>query len=156
MHEDHVGSLSQFLLYMQFVYNKKVTVYSKCERMQEYLDITGALHEGYELKTGSDNIEFIKTEHKEGIDCYGFKLNINNKSLVYTGDTSTLDPFLPYLKDCDEFYVDTSKNGGVHLKFEENFDALKAIKDNGTDVFLMHLDDIEYIKKVNNNEFFVD
>ena len=40
LHNDHAGALSQFILYMWFVYNKKVTVISKCEKIDEFLKIT--------------------------------------------------------------------------------------------------------------------
>ena len=156
MHNDHAGALSQLILYLWFVYHKKVTVYCKCEKIQEYLDITGTNKDGYELKTGSTDLEFIKTEHTKDIDAYGFKLNINGIIVVYTGDTNTLKPFMPYLQVCDEFYVDVSKNGGVHIKFEDVIDTLKEIKKNNVKVFLMHLDDKEYIRKLNNNEFYID
>lgn len=82
-------------------------------------------------------------------------MNINNKSIVYTGDTAILEPYMPYLENCDEFYVDVSKFGGVHLKFEDIIDQLKRIKYNGTKVFLMHIDDKEYISKLNENEFYM-
>ena len=153
MHNDHAGSLSQFILYLWFIYNKKVTIYSKCEKIQEYLDITGTTKEAYEIKTGNQNLEFIKTEHAKELDAYGFKLNLNNKSILYTGDTKLLDPFIPYLENCDEFYVDVSKSGGVHLKFEEVFKDLQKIKNTNTKVILMHIDDKQYIAQLNNNEF---
>lgn len=153
MHNDHAGSLSQFILYLWFIYNKKVTIYSKCEKIQEYLDITGTTKEAYEIKTGNQNLEFVKTEHAKELDAYGFKLNLNNKSILYTGDTKILDPFIPYLENCDEFYVDVSKSGGVHLKFEEVLKDLQKIKNNNTKVILMHIDDKQYIDQLNNNEF---
>lgn len=156
LHNDHAGALSQFILYMWFIYNKKVTVYSCCEKIQEYLDITGTTKEGYEIKPCSPNLKFIKTEHVKEIDSYGFKLNINGKTIVYTGDTSTLEPFIPYLDQCDEFYVDVSKYGGVHLKFEDAINDLKKIKEKGVSVFLMHIDNKEYISNLNNNEFFME
>ena len=75
---------------------------------------------------------------------------------MYTGDTNTLIPFKSFLDDSDEFYVDVSKNGGgVHLKIDNVLMKLKEIKNNGTKVFLMHIDDKEYVKKVANNEFFI-
>ena len=73
LHNDHAGSLSQLVLYAYFVKNKKVTVLSKCERIKEYLEITGTPEDAYELK---DDIEFIKTEHVKYLDAYGFCLNI--------------------------------------------------------------------------------
>ena len=33
LHNDHAGSLSQVILYLWFMFNKKVTVISKCERI---------------------------------------------------------------------------------------------------------------------------
>ena len=90
------------------------------------------------------------------MDSYGFKLKINDKIIVYTGDTRILQPFIPYLQNCNEFYVDVSKNGGVHIKFEDVIDDLKEIKKNNVKIFLMHLDDKYYIEKINNNEFFIN
>ena len=111
--------------------------------------------EAYEIKESNSILEFIETEHVTELDSYGFKLCINNKNIVYTGDTKTLIPFLPYLKNCSEFYVDVSKFGGVHLKFEEIIDDLLKIKENSTNIFLMHIDDLNYIKQANNNNFYI-
>lgn len=72
------------------------------------------------------------------------------------GDTNTLEPFLSYLDNCDEFYVDVSKNSDCHLIFEKNIDKLKEIKDKGTDIILMHIDDYNYIKNINNGLFYID
>lgn len=156
LHNDHAGALSQFILYMWYIYNKKVIVYSCCEKMQEYLDITGTRREAYEIKTEMLGLEFIKTEHVDMIDSYGFKMNIHGKKIVYTGDTITLLPFMPFLNDCNEFYVDVSKYGDVHLKFEDAIDDLRKIKEKGIKVFLMHIDNKDYIRILNNNEFFME
>lgn len=151
LHNDHVGSLSQFILYIWFVYNKKITIVSKCKNIKEYLKITGVTEEEYELTDKYEDVELIRTEHVEQLDCYGIKI----RDILYTGDTKTLEPFVPYLKGITEFYVDMSCNGGVHLKFEEVFDKLKNIKNKGIKIVLMHIDDLEYITKVNNNEFLI-
>ena len=143
LHNDHAGSLSQFI------------VVTKCDKMREFLEISGTVDEGYEITDNALGIKFIKTEHVAQMDAYGFKIDVNGRKLVYTGDTCTLDPYMPYVDDCDEFYVDTSKFGGVHLKFEDIIDKLKEIKANGTNVYLMHIDDFEYIKKLNNGEFYM-
>ena len=63
---------------------------------------------------------------------------------------------MPHLKDCDEFYVDVSKNGGVHLKFEEIINSLEEIKNNNTKIILMHIDDKQFIKKLNQNRFYIN
>ena len=156
LHNDHAGALSQFILYVWFIYNKKITIYSVCEKLQEYLDITGTTKEAYEIKSGAPNLEFIKTEHVKEMDSYGFKLQVENKTIVYTGDTCTLIPFMPYIDNCDEFYVDVSKYGGVHLKFEDVIDDLRKIKSKNVDVFLMHIDNKKYIRSLNNGEFFME
>ena len=49
LHNDHAGSLSQLVLYLYFIYNKKVNVISKCEKMKEYLEITGTRRRGIHI-----------------------------------------------------------------------------------------------------------
>ena len=60
------------------------------------------------------------------------------------------------MKNCDEFYVDVSRYGGVHLKFEDIISDLEKIKNNGTEIFLMHIDDREYINTLNKDRFYID
>lgn len=150
LHNDHAGSLSQIILYLWFIYNKKVTIYSKCERISDYLKITGTPEESYEIRTESENITFIKTNHVQYLDAYGFELKINNKNIIYTGDTNTLNPFLPYIENnkIDELYVDVSKFGGAHLKIDDVVENLVKINKSGTLVDLMHLDDKKYINTI--------
>ncbi len=154
-HNDHAGSLSQFILYMWFIFHIKITVVTKCESLKQILDLEGTIDSIYDITDSALGIEFIKTEHVEQFTSYGFKINANGRRIVYTGDTCTLDPFMPYMDDCDEFYVDTSKFGGVHLKFEDVKDRLSEIKSKGIDVYLMHIDDYDYIANLNNGEFYM-
>jgi len=146
LHNDHAGSLSQLLLYLWFVYNKKAIVISKCKHISEYLRITGVPDNSYELKINMNNLEFIETTHTEYLDSYGFKANFNDKTILYTGDTNTIEPFLPYISITDELYIDVSKNGGAHLKIDDILEILIKIKNTGTNIFLMHMDDEQYIK----------
>ena len=155
LHNDHAGSLSQVILYVYYIYGKKVTVISKCKEIKKYLEITGVDANIYNLKEDMDNLEFIKTEHVKGIDSYGFKIKIKDKNIMYTGDTNTLQPFMPYLNKVDEFYVDVSKAGGVHLKIDDIIEVLKTIKKKETDIYVMHLDDKAYIKNITKGEFFI-
>lgn len=154
LHNDHAGSLSQIILYLWFIYNKKVTIYSKCERIRDYLEITGTPKESYEIKNESENITFIKTKHVQYLDAYGFKLKVKDKNIIYTGDTNTLNPFLPHIENekIDELYVDVSRFGGAHLKIDDIVEKLAKIKKSGTLVDLMHLDDNEYINAIWQSE----
>lgn len=146
LHNDHAGSLSQLILYVYFEFGKRTKVVSGCEHINEYLKYCGTPEEAYELVRGTDNTTMIKTEHTPLLDAYGFNMIINGKNIIYTGDTKILTPFIPYLSEADELYIDVSKNGGPHLKIEDIMQHLVDIKNTGTDVYLMHIDDKEYMK----------
>jgi len=60
------------------------------------------------------------------------------------------------LKNSVGFYVDVSRYGGAHNQIDNVFPILEKIKNNGTDVYLMHVDDKEYVKEVTNSEFGMD
>lgn len=153
LHNDHAGSLSQIILYAYFVFNKKIKVISQCEHIAEYLQFCGTPKEAYELLKETDNITMIKTEHTPYLDAYGFEIIVDGKNIVYTGDTNTINPFLPYINEADELYIDVSKTGGAHIKIEDIAEKLEEIKNNGTDIFLMHVDDKEFMKNYVNGKF---
>lgn len=154
LHNDHAGSLSQLILYAYFIFNKKVNVISMCSKIKEYLDITGTTEDAYTLYNKFENVEFIKTEHTRYLDSYGFKLCVNGKKIVYTGDTNILEPFIKYTNDIDEFYVDVSRYGGAHLKIDDVIEKLREIKKKNIKIYLMHIDDRKYIDEKINNEFY--
>ncbi len=154
LHNDHAGSLSQLILYSYFIFNKKVNVISMCSKIKEYLDITGTPEDAYTLYNKFENVEFIRTEHTEYLDSYGFKLCVNGKKIVYTGDTNILEPFIKYTNDIDEFYVDVSRYGGAHLKIDDVIEKLREIKKKNIKIYLMHIDDRKYIDEKINNEFY--
>lgn len=145
LHNDHAGSLSQFILYMWFIYKKQVNVICNCTYIKEYLDITGTPSCAYELMNKLDNLTFIKTKHTDYLDAYGFVMDIDNKKILYTGDTCEVEAFLPYLDNIDELYIDISKFGGAHLKVEDILDILKILKYKGVKITPMHMDDKEYV-----------
>ena len=151
LHNDHAGSLSQVILYLWFAYNKKVNIISNCKHIKEYLEITGTLKEAYEIKTSFPNLTFISTSHVKELDAYGFKIKLNNRNIIYTGDTATLEPFLPYLPSADEFYTDSSRYGGVHPKIDDIIDKLENYK--SLDVYLMHINDEKFIRNLVGNKF---
>lgn len=154
LHNDHAGSLSQLILYSYFIFNKKVNVISMCSKIKEYLDITGTPEDAYTLYNKFENVEFIRTEHTRYLDSYGFKLCVNGKKIVYTGDTNTLEPFMKYINGVYEFYVDVSRYGGAHLKIDDVIEKLREIKKKNIRIYLMHIDDRKYIDEKINNEFY--
>ena len=82
--------------------------------------------------------------------CFGYQLNINGKNIVYTGDTCTLEPFLPYLQKDSYLYTEISTKGGVHLKFDDAKPTIEALLQKGVRVYLMHIDNEEEIQKQAN------
>ena len=153
LHNDHCGSLSKLILYLWFIYGKKTNIITKCKNIKTYLEITGTTEEAYEITDRYKDLIFIKTEHVKELDCYGFRIKIKDRDIVYTGDTKNFDSFLEYMNGVTDLYIDVSKNGGVHIKFEEIIPLLTKLKRNGTNIYLMHIDDYEYINKLNNGQF---
>lgn len=149
LHPDHSGSLGQLIFYLGYVIFKKAIILTACENIQTFLDIIGVNREFYQIEDGhSIGIEFIETQHMEPLDAYGFVWNNEGNSIVYTGDTATLEPFEKAINTANELYVEVSKYGKVHLRIEEVLNKLLKIKENGTKVYLMHLDDEIYIANV--------
>lgn len=153
LHNDHAGSLSQVILYAWFIYNKKVRVISKCKNIKKYLEITGTPDDSYEILKDMENIKFIKTEHTDYLDSYGFLMKINNKNIIYTGDTKNLKPFKPFFNNVNELYIDVSKFGGAHIKIDEIMPYLLELKEKGIKIYLMHMDDEKYINNITKNAF---
>jgi len=143
MHDDHVGSLSMLVLYCYHQLGKKITIYTKCESLTKRLQIAGVPLEAFEIKE-SDEITFIKTDHAQELDCYGFTMMVDNKRIVYTGDTRTLEPFIKYINGNCELYVDVSYYASkAHLYFKDIKNKLLDFANRGIDVFLMHIDSID-------------
>ena len=155
LHNDHAGSLSQLILYLWFLYNKKVSVISKCKNIKKYLEITGTPDEAYEILEKIDGLQFIETEHTEYLDTFGFFMKLNGKNILYTGDTKTLEPFNPFFNNIDELYVDVSKFGGAHIKIDDVIDYLLELKNKGINIYLIHIDDIEYVHNITKNAFYL-
>lgn len=153
LHNDHAGSLSQLILYLWFVYNKKTTVISKCINIKNYLKITGTPEEAYEIKDGLDTISFIPTTHTLFLDSYGFIGTFGGKKFIYTGDTNSLENFIPFFNEINELYIDVSKYGGAHLKIDDIIDILYNLKQNEINIIFMHMDDKDYIQNIINKKF---
>ena len=156
-HGDHVSGLGLFLQYMFFVYGKKIRIVTPYigikTDVETLLRIEGNDHNWYKIctVTEADKSYFVRTiatEHSPQLigKCYGYQFNINGTNVVYTGDTSTLEPFMECLKDETELYVDTSVHyGQIHIKLEDIIETFKDF-DKKINIYLMHLDDIDGAK----------
>ncbi|MBR3002285.1 MAG: MBL fold metallo-hydrolase [Clostridia bacterium] len=157
LHSDHVGSLGQLAAYMYYTYKKPINIISNCENLDLLMSCVGTAKDFCDsnpqypryMYTRNNNydLKFIKTEHVHDLDCYGFVLQIENRRIVYTGDSRTIEPFLEYVSPDTEFYIEASTHGDVHLDIYKNLDTLKYIADNSAGVYLMHLDDRKKIFK---------
>ena len=146
--------------YMWFAVKKRipVTVVAPSERVRKDLYLLLTRVEGCE--TGwftlvrADElqkewlIQSISTEHAVQLKgkCFGWQLKVNQKNVIYTGDTATLKNYLPYLKKGSILYTEISyyqkKNdkNAVHLSLEKYKPILLNLIQNGIEVYLMHLD----------------
>ena len=155
MHGDHVGSLIQLALYSYFTLGKPINIITACSKIEEFLTITGV--ERYcqipgfpeeRYTRNNDFITFIQTNHVGNeMDCYGFCTKINGTHIVYTGDTTTIEPFMHELTEGTQLYCDASTVGGVHLKLEDNIKLLNELTKKGVSVYLMHLDNEPKIRE---------
>ena len=152
MHDDHVSGLSLFIQKMFYVYGKMVKIVCPIELendINEDLKIKGLSKEMYEIvypnKLGIKEIPTTHTPQLEG-KCFGYAFTLDDKNIVYSGDTNTIEPFYPYLDEDSEFYVDASVTGVVHVKYDDVEEELSNIA-SLLDVYLMHMDDEEYLKE---------
>lgn len=170
-HSDHIGGLSLTIHYATFVWKKHVTVVAPSEAVKrdlEYMldNLDGCDRDTYSLVTADDYIgegaswleAAIPTTHVPALEgkCFGYCFNIEGKRVIYTGDTNTLEPFLPYiLSKGSVLYTEcASVDSGVHMFIEKLLDYSPIFRDNGIVVYLMHLDDVDAIReRINGTEF---
>lgn len=163
-HGDHIGGLGLLVQHVFFNLHRKVTIVAPSKEvasdLKTVLTIEGNEADWYHLITAdfiTDENWFVScvlTEHSPQLagKCFGYVFVISGKSVIYTGDTSTLKPFEPYFPLCNELYVDTSIHYGmIHLKLEDALPDLIRISQRCTKVFLMHLDDVNAAKELTAN-----
>ena len=173
-HSDHIGGLALTIHYATFIWKKHVTVVAPSEEVRNNLEfvlgeLDGCDRGTYSLVTAEDYIgegaswlrAAIPTTHVPALEgkCFGYRFNIESRTVVYTGDTNTLEPFLPYILEETStrhiLYTECSAfDTGVHLFVEKLLDYSEIFRDNGIEVYLMHLDDVEKIEeKIHGTKF---
>lgn len=147
-HGDHISGLGLFIQYCYFVLQKRAVVYLPndlvCMDFIDLMRIEGTDDSWYEyhlceflIKNKAYFKQVVKTVHSPQLKdkCFGYVFEVNGTNVVYTGDTSTLEPFDKYIIKGTELYVDTSVHyGQIHY-------ATLGVK-----VYLMHLDDVKMAK----------
>lgn len=160
-HGDHIGGLGLFVQHAFFNLHKIVTIVAPsslvASDIHTLLTIEGNISDWYNIITANEISGeswfglSILTEHAPELKgkCFGYMLIASKKVIIYTGDTSTLEPFRPFFEICTEIYVDTSVHyGKIHLKLENSLADFIKLTQAGKNVFLMHLDDTEAAEKM--------
>ena len=159
-HSDHVGGLGMMIHYCCYVLHIPVLVVAPSEQVAKDLylltdTLDGCEKGSYEIVTAADaGLDWIEcpvpTEHSEQLQgkCFGWVLSLDGERIVYTGDTCTLDPFIPYMTQGCYLYTEVSVyRSPVHLYIEDIQALLEKMKDKKMKVFFMHLDDEKAIEQ---------
>ena len=164
-HGDHAGGIGMMLQYVWFMsgMKKHVTVVAPSDEVKNDLKtlldrIEGCEPGWYELTTADRLkrdwlVQTVPTTHSETLAgrCFGYRLCIGGINTVYTGDSSTLEPFLPLLEKGSLLYTETAFfKSGVHMYIGDILPTLRQLVSDGVKVFLMHLDDEESIQGLIN------
>lgn len=160
-HGDHSGGLGLLVQHSFFKQKKIINIVAPSRRVAKDLKLLLTRIEGCQTEwfnlTHSEKLHenwfcrSIQTLHSPQLKgkCFGYQLNLDSTNIIYTGDTSTLYTFIPYLHEGTEFYVDISvHDGSIHLKLEESLNALINLTSLGVNVYLMHLDDPEIAEEM--------
>ncbi|MBO4863732.1 MAG: ribonuclease Z [Eubacterium sp.] len=170
-HGDHVGGIPMLIHYAYYVWKLPVTVAAPSKEVAEDLlflieRLEGCERDAYTLvNLGNDGGDFaepdenlkswvkdvILTEHTPGLKgrCFGYHLDIAGTSVIYTGDTGTLEPFKPFLTEGAVLYTEASAyDSPVHISLKRELGYLEGITKKGVTVYLMHLDNEDEIKNI--------
>lgn len=162
-HGDHSGGVGTMLQYVWFAsyMKKKVTIVAPSGEVKEDLllllmRIEGCEQAWFNIITADELdkkwfIAAVPTTHVRLLEgkCFGYHLNIHGNNVVYTGDTATLEPFNPLLKNDSFLYTEAAfYKSNAHLYLKDMLPEFINLADCGVNIFLMHLDDEDEIKKM--------
>ena len=162
-HGDHAGGAGMMLQYVWFAsgMKKKVTIVAPSEEVREdmlllLMRIEGCEKEWFNIITAGELHKkwftaAVPTVHVEPLKgrCFGYHLNIHGSNVVYTGDTSSLDAFVPLLGEGSVLYTEAAfYKSKAHLHLEQMLPEFIRLTERGVRVCLMHLDNEEEIRKM--------
>ena len=151
-HADHVGGIPLLIHYAFYLLHTPVIVTAPSREVAEdlhlYLDrIEGCDPAGYRIETAEEDLPFfaraIPVQHTPRLAgrCFGWYLNADGQEIIYTGDTASLDPFLPYLHEGVTLYTEVCCHASaVHMQIDRLLPVLRELTQKGVRVFLMHID----------------
>lgn len=173
MHGDHYGGIPYLLLDLDINYKLKEFLVIGAEGINQRISqLQELLYPGYnfqrfkfkmnfeELKPYEEiNIDDIKIKafpmaHSSYSYCFGYKIEYNNKSIAYTGDTAWTDEIINLSENTDLFITECSfynKNMKIpHTSYQEILENINKI--NTKNLLLTHLskDAFDNIDKINH------
>ena len=160
-HGDHISGIGMLVDIIYFIAKIPITVVAPSEAVGKellyYLTVIEACSEDWFELICSDALNrpwfdcAIATTHTENLagKCFGYSVRVHGNSVIFTGDTATLEPFEKYLTPGAYLYTEVSAyNSPVHLYCETIHDKIKALVDEGVKVYLMHMDEEDQILAV--------
>ena len=151
-HGDHVSGIGMLIHYAYYALHIPVTVAVPCAEVGRDIEymcgrLDGCSAEAYEI-VHAGTLGWVKdvipTKHSPSLDgrCFGYHLDVCGQDTVYTGDTCTLEPFLPFVTPQTALFTEiASVYSPVHLYIGSALGTLIALSESGTKVYLMHIDD---------------
>ena len=153
-HGDHIGGVGMLVDWLYFMVHIPITIVAPCEEVKADLRYMLRKLEGcndfwFELISADELNKpwfnrAIPTSHSPELKgkCFGYNLVIEDKNVVYTGDTNTTAPFDKFIKEGTYLYIEVSAHrSNVHLYYEELRPKLEEYISRGAKVYLMHMDD---------------
>lgn len=133
-HHDHVadiGVLQYAKLIQYYVTGAEniLPIYGHREDVTAFDSLHSAYTKGVaydpedELTIGPFHIRFLKTKHP--VPCFGMRITDQEKTIVYTADTSYQDEWIPFSKDADllitdcNYYADQDGSAAGHMTSKE-------------------------------------
>ena len=156
-HGDHVSGIATLIQYAYYVWHVPIVIAAPSSEVKDDLRFLFGRLEGCDMAafhlTTADMLkvwikDIIPTTHVPGLAgrCFGYHLCVDNKNIIYTGDTNTLEPYKQYITEDSNtyFYTEASvSKSPVHIYLPDEIDYLSALADKGVNVFLMHLDNTQ-------------
>lgn len=160
-HGDHTSGIGTLLQFLFFTTDKRLTVVAPSQEVYNDLllllkRIEGCEEEWFNIIVVNELnkkwlFKAVPTQHVEPLKnkCFGYVLNIGDTTVIYTGDTKTLEPFECYIKPDTYLYTEIAYyKSDVHLYYEDVIAKLSDLSLNGVKVFLMHLDNEKEIAEL--------